>query len=360
MPWKKQLIFYGDAASPLLAPRGVCLHGKALTVGDTGQNRVFIWKDFLFEQHQPADVVLGQPDGTATGRNANGETDASSLQYPSGVWTEGTKWIVADAWNHRVLIWNNMPEQNGQPADVVLGQHNFSGNQPNGAGIGAAPSADTLYWPYGVWGQNGHLWIADTGNRRVLFFNAIPQRNGAAADAVIGQPDMNSRDYDPQHAIWPYSVKADASGKLLIADTQYYRVLLWDHYQNALSGAQADVLIGQPSFEANGQNQYGLKPAAHTLNWTYDACFTDNGLTVADTGNSRILHWQQVPQIHNSPANHLLGQPDFSTNGESSLSMRSQIENEMYWPFAVQYQSGYLIVADTGNHRIIFYIWDEE
>lgn len=97
MPWKKHLIFYGDAASPLLAPRGVCLHGNTLIISDTAQNRVFIWKNFRFEPHQPADVVLGQPDGTATGRNANGETDASSLQYPSGVWTDGTACILADA-----------------------------------------------------------------------------------------------------------------------------------------------------------------------------------------------------------------------------------------------------------------------
>lgn len=258
-----------------------------------------------------------------------------------------------------MLIWNTLPEQNGQPADVVLGQQHFYGNQPNGAGIGAAPSAATLYWPYGVWAQNGHLWIADTGNRRVLFFKKIPNENGMAADAVIGQPDLNSRDYDPQHAIWPYSVKTDEKGRLLITDTQYYRVLLWSHYQNALSGASADVLIGQPSFEANGQNQFGLKPAAYTLNWTYDACFTSKGIAVADTGNSRILHWENLPTIHNTSADDLLGQPDFFTNGESSLNMKSQIEHEMYWPFAVQYQSGYLVVADTGNHRIIFYAWDE-
>jgi hypothetical protein len=45
MPWHKQLIFYGDAESPLLAPRGVCLHGNLLVVSDTGQNRVFVKHD---------------------------------------------------------------------------------------------------------------------------------------------------------------------------------------------------------------------------------------------------------------------------------------------------------------------------
>jgi hypothetical protein len=40
--------------------------------------------------------------------------------------------------------------------------------------------------------------------------------------------------------------------------------------------------------------------------------------------------------------------------------MKSTLENEMYWPFAVQYQSGYLVVADTGNHRIIFYKFEPD
>lgn len=355
MPWHKVLIFYGDANSPLLAPRGVCLHGKVLVVSDTGQNRVFVWKNFGHTPHQPSDVVLGQSNTTDTGRNAQGAIGAGSLQYPSGVWTDGNRLVVADAWNHRVLIWHSLPVHHGQPADVVVGQQDYVGNQPNGSGIGATPAANTLYWPYGVWSQNNALWIADTGNRRVLHFAHIPTQNGAAADAVIGQPDMRSRDYDPQHAIWPYAVKTNAAGSLLIADTQYYRVLLWQHLQMALQGRPANVLLGQPNFEANGQNQYGLKPAAHTLNWTYDACFTNDGLAVADTGNSRIMIWNALPNGHSHAAHEQLGQPDFCTNGESSLSMKSKVNNEMYWPFAVQHQEDMLVVADTGNHRLIFY-----
>ncbi|TAD85157.1 MAG: hypothetical protein EAY75_11810 [Bacteroidetes bacterium] len=355
MPCQKQLIFYGDAASPLLAPRGVCLHGNVLVVSDTGQNRVFVWKNFSYATHQPADIVLGQANAKATGRNAQGAAAACTMQYPSGVWTNGQKLIVADAWNHRVLIWHSLPTQHGQPADVVVGQQDFTHTEPNGAGIGAAPKANSLYWPYGVWSLNNALWIADTGNRRVLYFSAIPTENWATADGVIGQPDMHSRDYDGQHAIWPYAVKTNEAGRLLITDTQYYRVMLWQQQHMALQGMPANVLIGQPDFGANGQNQYGLKPAPHTLNWTYDACFTENGLAVADTGNSRILHWNQLPEGHNLPANDQLGQPDFCTNGESSLSMKSKVENEMYWPFSVQYQENMLVVADTGNHRLIFY-----
>jgi hypothetical protein len=47
---------------------------------------------------------------------------------------------------------------------------------------------------YGVMEQ--HLWIADTGNRRVLFYENIPVENYIAADKVIGKNNFEEKDYD--------------------------------------------------------------------------------------------------------------------------------------------------------------------
>ncbi len=33
---------------------------------------------------------------------------------------------VADAWNHRVLIWHKVPQDNNVPADLVIGQTDFT------------------------------------------------------------------------------------------------------------------------------------------------------------------------------------------------------------------------------------------
>lgn len=344
--------FMGEPGNPLLAPRGVCMCGNTLVVSDTGQNRVFIWKDFKGEPHQKATVVLGQKQNDDTERNSGNAVSAHSLQYPSGVWTNGQILIVADAWNHRVLIWHQLPTHNGQAADVVVGQPDWHSNEPNVRGIGKSPTAHTLYWPYGVWSNSESLWIADTGNRRVLYYKNIPQQMYAAADGVIGQQSFEEKDYDSNHAVWPYSVKLGPEGALAIADTQYYRVLLWHHWQDAFT-QQAHHIIGQPDITSNGQNQFGLKPAAHTLNWCYDACFFNKGIAVADTGNSRILLWDMLPQTNGMAANGLLGQPRFDINGESSLSMQTNLTNEMYWPFAVNSCGDGLIIADTGNHRIL-------
>ncbi len=57
---------------------------------------------------------------------------------------------------------------------------------------GSIPTATSLRGPQGVWIQNGQLFIADTQNDRVLIYNKIPTTNGAAADIVLGQPNMTT------------------------------------------------------------------------------------------------------------------------------------------------------------------------
>jgi hypothetical protein len=344
-------VFKGAEGSPLLAPRGVFLSQNRLFVADTAQNRLFIWHQLPGQEFQDPDVVLGQPAKAETGRNAGGGTSASTLFYPSGIWSDGQRLIVADAWNHRVLVWHQLPTVDGQPADVVIGQPDFESNEANVAGISQHPTAQSLHWPYGVFSDGEHLWIADTGNRRVLFFEAIPTSNYAAADKVLGKPSFEERDYDHNDPIWPYSVKVSPDGALAITDTQYYRVLLWQDWKQAFS-SKADVIIGQASFDGNGQNQYGWFPQANTLNWCYDSCFYKDGLWVADTGNSRILWFEQLPSEHNTPADNLIGQKNFTTGSENKDTIWTT-EESLYWPFQVSIEGQTMVAADTGNHRIV-------
>lgn len=345
------LIFKGAEESPLLAPRGVFLIDNKLFVADTAQNRLFIWNQLPATEFQKPDVVLGQTGKEKTGRNASGKVSAGSLFYPSGIWSDGEKLILADAWNHRVLIWLRMPTEDGQPADVVVGQPDFKSNEPNVQGISHPPSAQSLNWPYGVFSDGKQLWVADTGNRRVLYYKEIPTENFLPADQVIGKPNFTERDYDHNDPIWPYSVKVSPNGQMTITDTQYYRVLLWQDWTTAFD-QKADVIIGQPSFEANGQNQFGWFPKANTLNWCYDTCFYRNGLWVADTGSSRILWYDSIPTTHDTAAVNVLGQDNFTTGSENKNTIWST-EGSLYWPFQICLEGSTMVVADTGNHRIV-------
>jgi len=346
---KNARLFKGSKDNPFLAPRGIFVAKGMLFISDTARNRVFIWNTIPTTEYQEPDIILGQSEVNEIGRNAGGEVSEKTLLYPSGIWSDGEKLVVADAWNHRVLIWNKMPTKNAQAADIVLGQADFKSNEPN-EGIGKDPTAQTLNWPYGVFSDSKSLWIADTGNRRVLFFEQFPTKSFAKADKVIGKPNLQTRDYENNEPIWPYSIKINKKGNLAIADTQFYRVLIWNDKNEAFN-KQADIIIGQENFENAGQNQFRLSPESNTLNWTYDACFYNDGILVNDTGNSRILGFNKIPKKNNSNADFLIGRTNFNTSSEFKGNLLGT-NSAIYWPFSIYAKKETLHISDTGNHRV--------
>src|SRR5215475_11509956 len=133
-----------------------------------------------------ATLVLGQPDFATTTENV--AATANTLRLPTAVASDGVHLVVADTNHNRVLIWNRIPTSQNAPADVVVGQPNFT----TASVPGNTPNARSMRGPQGVWIQDGRLYVADTQNNRVLIFFHIPTVNGAAADVVLGQPDMTT------------------------------------------------------------------------------------------------------------------------------------------------------------------------
>ena len=198
--------------STLFGPRGACLagaRGAVVCLRHRPSSLAYLARARRTRIDAPADLVIGQPDFSREGRNAKGEIGAATLNVPTGVSAADGVLAVADAWNHRVLIWHGYPETSNRPADVVLGQADFHGGLANRGGDAAR--ADTLNWCYGVTLVDGRLIVADTGNRRVLIWNEIPQRNGAPADLVLGQRDFTTRDENAGRAAgalgmrWPHA-----------------------------------------------------------------------------------------------------------------------------------------------------------
>lgn len=122
------VVLYADdfnnsgGAANLNHPGKVATDGKRLIVADTYNNRVLIWNTIPEKNSTPADLVLGQVNMI---ENTPG-TSADKLRWPQGVSTDGNRLAVADAYNDRILIWNTFPVQNGQPADLVIGQPDFT------------------------------------------------------------------------------------------------------------------------------------------------------------------------------------------------------------------------------------------
>ncbi|MDB9378205.1 hypothetical protein PN460_10025, partial [Nodularia sphaerocarpa CS-585A2] len=137
------------APSPInmFGPRGACLLSEtgSLWVSDTGHHRLLGWRNLPTRDSQPADWVIGQPDFYHEGQNAKGTPGRNTFSVPTLICACGAGLAVADAWNHRILIWKNVPEDSHVPADLVLGQADFSQNEPNKGTHQAA--ANTMHWP---------------------------------------------------------------------------------------------------------------------------------------------------------------------------------------------------------------------
>lgn len=222
--------------SSLRNPESVAMSGNKLVVTDTNNHRVLIWNSIPTTNGEPADIVLGQSDFTSCTANAGG-ISGSSLAYPAGVWTDGTRLVVLDSANNRALIWTSFPTSNGQAADIVIGQANFTSGTANAGGISAA----TLSKPYiGVFSNGVQLFITDNVNHRVLIWNSFPTSNGQAADTVLGQSDFshstpndddqdNSNDGQPsaKTLLFPRGV-FQSLDKLFITDGGNSRVLIYE------------------------------------------------------------------------------------------------------------------------------------
>src|SRR5260221_98345 len=77
-----------------------------LILGDTNNHRVLIWNSVPVNSGLTnADLVLGQPDFTSSTSN-NGGLSARTLSFPDSVWSDGSRLLVDDNNNSRVLIWN--------------------------------------------------------------------------------------------------------------------------------------------------------------------------------------------------------------------------------------------------------------
>lgn len=347
------------SSETLFGPRGAVLAGKngPLIACDTGHHRLMVWNKRPTTDNAPCDFVIGQPTTTSEGRNGKGEPQAHTLNVPTGLATDGVALAVADAWNHRVLIWNQIPKQENQPADTVLGQKEFTEVLANRGGE-AGP--DTLNWSYGVALIDGNLVVADTGNRRVLIWNGIPQENGTPADLVLGQKDLSTRDENagleagPLGMRWPHSV-VSIEGKLLVSDAGNNRIMVWDEWPTT-SGTPCDYVLGQKDTVSLEHNRTNYLPNSQALNMPYGMTVIDDILVIADTANSRLVGMPSKGIKADAPATKLSGQPDFQSKGDNRWQM--PVRDSLCWPYWISGCNQTLVVADSGNNRILF--WELE
>lgn len=172
----------GTGLAGLSLPWSLIYKNNALWVSDYGNNRILKFEN-------PSILSSGAPASMYLGTGIAGLAD-NALNGPGQIFVdiEGSLW-VADANNNRVLKFSNANTlATSAPADLVIGQSGFLNSS-----VGLSKSA--LNFPWGVYvDEGGRLYIADSGNDRVLIYNKTSLTgNGPLADHVIGQIDFDSK-----------------------------------------------------------------------------------------------------------------------------------------------------------------------
>jgi sugar lactone lactonase YvrE len=339
------LALAGCGSGGLFAPGGPSTTAFQAIVPDFGNNRVLIYNQPL-STGMAANIAIGQPDFVTT---TSGGT-ASTLNGPNQVTVDGPgNLYVADTNNNRVLQFKN-PVSTGMSATIALGQPDLTTVTSPGP---SSPSATTLDAPTDVASDpNGNIWVADFENDRVVKF-AAPLSSGMSATVALGQIDLASAACAATATglCTPVGVAFDASANIWVADTGNNRVVRFP--AGSATGAAATIALGQPDLTSNAANNGGL--SASTLN-APDAVMADadGNVWVADTGNNRVLLYK-APITTGMAATVALGQPDL-ISGTANQGGGSPTAATLSDPSGLQVTDSHTImVGDTGNNRSVLF-----
>ncbi len=255
-----------------------------LWVADRNNNRVVMFQGAsTLSNGAPADLVLGQANFT----NSASGTTASTMTSPAGVFVDASDNVwVSDFGNSRVLKFTNASTlTNGSSAIVALGQANFTSGTPS-------VSSTRLNAPSGLLVDSaGSLWVADQGNNRVVRFdNAATLATGAAASAVLGQLDFDSLNEATASGRFdtPMGIALDSFGTLYVQEYENHRVSFFKNPSAKANGAAADGVIGQPDFATFTSGISSRKIFRPFIGMTFDL---SGNLWLSDSNNDRVLRF---------------------------------------------------------------------
>ncbi len=217
--------------------------------------------------------------------------------------------------------------------------------------------AGTLYWPFGIAFVHGRFYVADTGNRRVLYWDGLPAAD-RPADGVVGQPDPSQNAENrgegvgPRSFRWAHAIAGDER-RLFVADAGNHRVLGWAPPPGG--DEPAGLVLGQRDFTSDRELNYGAQSAAK-LRFPYGASYDDGLLAVADTANNRIMLYERPPERGLVEADGVLGQTDFAAFGENEW--KAITPSTLCWPYGLHLHRGRLAIADSGNNRVM--LWSRD
>src|SRR5690606_22301670 len=100
-----------------------------------------------------------------------------------GVASDGTRILVSDSSNRRVLIWESWPTVSGEPADLALGPANLISGGPGSCAHAGMDNVRVA--------TDGTRIAVGSANGLVKLWDTWPAASGTLPDHILGQPNWN-------------------------------------------------------------------------------------------------------------------------------------------------------------------------
>lgn len=282
-----------------------------------------------------ANGVLGQANFTSSASNIS----ATQMMAPSGIAVYNNDIYISDSLANRVLRFANAALMaNGAAAQTVFGQPEMTAGAPGTtsnnltepSGLAIQPKADTLI-----------LWVADTGNQRVLGFEFpadFPVSTGASK--LLGRNSYIETGFGSakiENLGYPTGISF-GGGSLYVSDKAHHRIMRWDSPDTKWPGAAASAQYGQPTFLSESADTFRLDGSEGV---TLDAT---GSLWIADTLNDRVLRYNS-PKLKSGddPADLILW-----PKSESAARV-------MGTSIAIDADSGKVFVSENLRNRVLRY-----
>ncbi len=203
----------------------------------------------------------------------------------------------------------------------------------------------------------GHVYIADTGNSRVLEYDS-PLSTNQQADRVFGQDGSFTSGIcdlaiNANSLCRPAAVAVDGGGNLYVADNGNFRALEYDT-PVAANNTTADLVFGQGNNFASKTNSCVTGASAGAL-CTPGGLGTDSArnLYISDASFSRIQEYNNPVSTRDTTPDAVFGQPGFSTALCNDTTLKP---GSLCLPFGLALDAaGDLFAADFGNQRMLEY-----
>ena len=340
---------FNDSGGSLVLnhPGKVASDGKRLIVADTWNNRVLIWNEIPKENDNAPDLVLGQLDFDSNVAMLG----ADGLNWPMGVATYGKKLLVADTNNNRILVWNEFPTRNGQPADLVLGAFDFETRTDSSYGRDDRNRRTHIDWPWAIWTNGEKVIAGSTGDGAILVWNTFPTENNQQPDLILGVENFSMRFGvgidDPNFKIDPMirvggARSIDSDGKRLVIGTyQPPQAYIWNEFPTR-NGQPADFILQikrYDSEEPGGVMGLSLKD---------DKLFAVGGPPL-------VFIWNTFPTSNYQKPDIKLGVDRLHEEVVVFPDKKIFYPNNFASPFGVATDGNHLIVSDTNNNRVLIF-----